>query len=219
MTSQIRQRRPPTTIVNRPPPLNLVQKQQVRAMTKVEEQLKYFLQQASNNAMTTTPVLFQLSQVPQGVPDSSRIGDRLYWRDIECRGWMEVGDPTNLVRFIIFQWKPNTTPVVGNILLPGFSGSQDVSSTYSHDNRQLFTILYDSFQSLVGNGTATTYPGTDTTQKTFYFKKSIPWKKVQYTGGSTTVGTNQIWYIRIADSGVVPNPFLNFTTKLTFVST
>lgn len=217
MKRQVRQRRPPTTIVNSPPPLNSVQKQQVRSIAKKDEQVKYYLQQASANAMTTTPVLFQLSQIPQGVTDSSRQGDRLHWRDIECRGWMEVGDPTNLVRIIIFQWSQNTTPLAGNLLLPGFSGAIDVTSTYSHDNRQFYTILYDSFQSLVGNGTATTYPGTDTTQKTFYFKKKIPWVTVQYVGGSATVGSNQVWYLRVADSGVVPNPFVNFTTKFTFV--
>jgi len=132
---------------------------------------------------------------------------------MEMRGNVEIGDTTNILRFIVFVWKPNTTPVGTSVLLPGPTGSVDVWSTYSHDNRQLYTILYDRNFALQGNGTAF-YGATTNSQIIFSNKMSLSLDQ-QFIGG-TTVSTNCIWYLRLSDSSVLPNPTLTFSAKFLF---
>lgn len=163
----------------------------------------------------------QVSGIAQGDTDSDRTGDRVMLKKIYLR-WNLVGyDTYNFVRFMVFQWKPDNliSPIPGDILLPGSSGAIDFTSQYNHDKRQMYKIMYDKVLTTVGDGSQTSltvYPY----QSNFihYNKKTliIPNKQLQYDGGSSTIGTNQIYVMAVSDSLVPTHPLVSYTMKILY---
>lgn len=41
-------------------------------------------------------------------------------------------------------------------------------------------------------------------------------KKIYYTPGSTTTTGNGLWYLFLSDSGIIPNPAINASFRVTF---
>ena len=88
-----------------------------------------------------------LSSVPQGDSDTTRDGDQLTISSLEIRYNMFLNivsaaatnpQEINNMRLIIFQWYPDSTPIVSDILL-----TTHVLAPYQHDKRFMFKILYD----------------------------------------------------------------------------
>jgi len=183
-------------------------KRYVKTMVNQASELKFYLGLISAATCTTTAVVTQLTVIAQGITDSDRVGDRAHVLKMVLRGQALVGDPTNVVRLIVFVWIPNTTPVSTSILLNGPSGAVDYQSVYSWDNRQLYKILYDKSFYLKGNGTANA-PWTSDSQIGFYVDMPLSLQQ-QFLGGTTT-STNCVWYLRIADSSILPNPTIGFS--------
>lgn len=196
-------------------PLTPVQKKQVKRIVSSTEELKYFSLTALNGTTSSTMGVADLTQIAQGDGDTQRNGDR-----VQLCGTLDIRmvvqnsqgggfDAYNVVRFIVFQWHPNTTPTVGDILLAGPSSVVDVYSQYSHDNRQQYKILKDY--------TFTTIAASDKLNifKHFLIPMKRASKNVQFSSGTTT-GTNKIYYILGSDSGVSPHPTYTLSTKLFF---
>jgi len=182
------------------------QAQQVRTIMSRRQELKYFPVNAAFATLTNGNSITALLNIPQGDTDSERSGDRL-----ELCGTAELsimfqndltgaGDAGCHYRVIIFQWHPATTPGTSDILLTGASGGVDYTSHYSHDKRQMFTILLDKvFLTWGGAATGNVAVGnvqTNVTNTGLHCIK-IPLtgaqKQVQYLGGSSVNGTNQIY--------------------------
>lgn len=201
-------------------PLNPRQVKQVKKIVSKEEELKYFLAAQNGVAITSTAAIVPLSSIPQGISDTQRVGDALEYKNLEVRMFLSIGNPTNLVRIIFFQWFPTaTTPIATNILLTGYTGSIDTTSTYSHDYRHDFKVLKDLFCPLIGNLTVPVLAPavyTDTTIRVFHFHLRGFRKQVQFAGG-TTQGSNQLYVLQISDSPAAPRPVIALSTKLTFV--
>lgn len=195
--------------------LNPRQKKEVKSLIKRQQETKYFLTNFSSVALSATSTTVDTCLVPQGDTDQSRDADRLFIKKLYARLTLTIGDTTNFIRIIAFQWKPNTVPTGTSILLNGPSGAIDVWSHYHHDNRQEYKILFDRLYHQEGNATAN-YPVTTTSQKVvkFILSRKIN-HQVQYAGGTTT-GTNHIYITAIADSSVVPHPLLTGQCKLMF---
>lgn len=193
------------------------EKAEVKKLIAVRQELKFFLSQTNARAVTNSPVIFQITNIPQGVADTDRTGDRLYLKKAYVRLHVAIGDFTNMFRIIFFQWKPNTVPAISgsDILLPGASGSIDYLSQYNHDNRQEFRILYDRTYNLNGNGSGASDPITSTSQVIKFIKLRPKLKQLQYAGGST-VGTNQVYYLAISDSSILPNPTFSMSVKFLY---
>lgn len=196
--------------------LNRVQKKEVKRLIKVRQELKYVLTNVPSVSMSLTAVCTGIIAIPQGDTDNERTGDRIMYAQTGhlFRGICQVGDQTNYVRFIVFQWKPNSTPTASSILLNGPSGSVDVFSHYSHDNRQEYRVMYDRLFVLGGSGLAAGNPTTSVSNLPIKFRLKMPNKQVQFVAGSSTVGTNLIYYIGMADSSVLPHPSINGQFKL-----
>jgi len=197
------------------PKLSKRQRADVRRILAENEELKYFLTNLSfaaigNNTNGSTR-MDAISQPTQGQTDQTRVGDRLKLCGyVDLRATVKLpttGDAHNRVRLIMFQWKPNSTPTAAGtgILLSGPTGTADLWSQYSHDNRQLMTVIFDHTFNLSGQGGAATSPVGSTTSQTIVKRiklkglKSAPHtpfdKEFQYaaagTGGTGTYTLNQ----------------------------
>ncbi len=200
---------------NQSRPLNPAQKRQVKDIVKGRQELKYFQASASGTAVSTTPTIDKLTAIPQGSTDSDRDGDRVRYEILELRGVLINADVTNHYRIICFSWLPNSTPVAGNLLLNGPSGSVDAFSHYSHDNRQLYKILWDKFFFCAGNGGAASNPYTPTSEQPLHFKMQASPRQAQFAAG-TTNGTNMIYLLYLSDSSAISHPVIHYSTKLTY---
>lgn len=214
--------------------LNRVQRQQVKKLQKKIMELKYH-QTIVNNNLDTTWLLWNLTAVPQGDTDISRDGDKISLAgnlSFRCRLIADVsGDAAQQipnVRFIFFQWHPQsdsagaTVPTIGQIITAGASGSQDETSMYNHDTRQMYTIIYDKVTKLTGPGTSSTNAYNTQISRTFHFelplyknKKVRKW--MQFLAASTTNATNNI-YLAAYASGIpdAQNPLFDFVSKIFF---
>lgn len=196
--------------------LNKREKNEVKRLIAVRQELKFYVSQTSVQTVSSSGVLFQLTNMAQGDTDQDRDGDRLMLKKFFVRGAVQYADVTNLFRIIFFQWKPASTPTISSILLPGPSTAPDVWSSYAHDSRQQFNILWDKTWHLEGNASAATAPLTPSSQKLFKVSISRRFaKQLQYAGGTTT-GTNQIYYLAVSDSAAVSHPTVTMSVKFHF---
>lgn len=203
--------------------LNKRQRHQVKRMIHSEQEIKYSIGNLDVNTITNAGFITGAPwNIAQGDTDQTRDGDTLKWiGKMHVRLGLVCADTTNVVRIIIFQWHPTSdnapTPDVQDILAIGPSGSPDTLSHYNHDERQNFRVIFDKAYSLVGNGTADTYPGTTSTVIYRRYKISLrkARKRVQFTAG-TTEGTNKFFFLAITDSAAGPNPEVAFSIKTFF---
>jgi len=163
--------------------------------------------------VTSAGAIVLITNIPQGITDNSRVGDQLMIKDMFLNLTAVVADTSNLVRFIIFQWKPQSIPVVSDILFNGPTLNPDVWSQYSNDTRQDYRIIFDSLNSMIGNGTVvpvtlSQYPPQDSSQPIIAWNRRMiaPIKRVQYVGGSTTVASNLCYILYISDSAPLAPP-------------
>lgn len=181
--------------------------QVARRVVKSNQEKKYFLQSTFSAAVSVTPDIGSISDVPQATTDEGRIGDQLTLRSIEVRLSAITSDTTNLMRFIVFQWYPNTTPVADDVLIPNaVLTSNQVYAPYNHDKRFMFRILYDRTMQL------DTYNPAFATN---FMIKKFPRSKIQYQLGGTT-GQNKIYVLKVSDSTVTTHPTMNTVYKLNY---
>lgn len=199
--------------------LNRRQRKEVKNIMVRNTELKYYPSFFSTTASSTATLIASIFDVPQGVTDQNRIGDELTLVGLQFRIQTIVADTNNQVRFIIFQWHPNTgtgNPVPTDILLAGPSGNPDIYSLYNHDKRQDYKVLHDSLYTMNGNGTAN-YPITTSSIQFRQYNVSLSKarKKIHYIGGGLNA-TNRLWCIYLSDSIAIPHPQIIVATKLTF---
>lgn len=168
---------------------------------------KYFNGSYSLSSYDHNGTIRELTPIPQGDTDVTRDGDSLYLRSMRVNGELVLGDTTNIVRVIVFQWLETDTPVPANILSSTYVGTSNAPlAPYHHDSRRLFRILYDRKFVLNANRPNALYD-------TGYLR--IPKRKVSYIAGGTT-GSNKLWVLLISDSGAVVHPTISVLSRATF---
>lgn len=207
--------------------LNKEQIKEVKKIISVRQELKYSNIFFNAIASTTTASILLLTDIAQGNTDSTRNGDKLMLsRYFDLRYIWTIGDQSNFVRTIIFQWKPqggplSYTPTPADILFAGSTGIIDVDSMYLHDTRSQYTILYDKVHALAGNGTfnpagTTIYPYTGMSFIYVHKRIKIPRLQVQFESAGSTTMTNGIYVIYVSDSQITPNPKLTLNAMFKF---
>lgn len=205
-------------------PLNPKQKKEVKTLIARRQELKYY-QQTKSGAVGAVAAISGLPwDIPQGIDDQARIGDTFQWCGThEIRGQFinasGVGaDTHNTLRYIVFQWHPDSAPTPADILLVGPSTNIDIHSLYNHDKRQQYSILLDRTITTIGAGTSADFPVTSNAVKTFHWKipmgKKVT-KTAQRVGGGLT-GTNRIYECLMTDSTIAAFPVLNYAAKVFF---
>jgi hypothetical protein len=160
-------------------------------------------------ATATGAFITVLLPVVQGTSNGQRTGDEIYLNRIEFRSTMYYGDPAgNVIRLIMLQ--VIGTPVgllLTDILSPGSSGFIDVNSFYiPFANGKRFKILYDEKHIMIPSGNNSTV----SCNKSWKPAKEM----ISFYPGGAFVETGQTLMLVISDSGILPNPALDYVFRL-----
>lgn len=153
-----------------------------------------------------------LCLIPQGVTREERIADFVKFKALQVNYSIssQNADVYNSVRFVIFQWNPNSVPTFVSVFQ---NNSSTVYPFYQWDNAQEYRILYDRVYSLSGTATAPTQSGNVHSFFTIPFRRGG--LNSRFVAG-TTAGTNHLYYAVIGDSAATPFPQLLITTRLIY---
>jgi len=208
------------------------QRRAVKQLVDRRSELKWFQPTLASQAVTATGTVVGMTDIAQGDTDQTREGDQLrLCGNIQFRGFIHTditGDTTQhlpKIRLVIFQWHPQTEsggatePTVANLLDNGPSGSPDIFSIPKHDNRFMYTILYDRLYRMVGPGVAAGGPMNPMQEKIISRNISLSRarKKIQYSAGSQTVACNHLYIMYISDLAAdAQNPTITWSAKIVF---
>lgn len=206
------------------------QKQEVRTLINRRAELKYFhsvlAPAISTSAFAITGVPFDIPQSAGASTDTTRIGDSITWCGTLEMNFNMVNSNAqnyNYERIIIFQWHDASSaapvPTVAHVLLNGPSGAADILSSYNHDYRHQYTILFDNVYSTAGLTTsAANTPTTSATnlpvQRIRISLTKLAKKNVQYIAGSGQA--NNRLFIISGSGDVVNGPVISWDTKVFF---
>lgn len=184
----------------------------VMAVIKSQAEQSYFDVHSSGAVgVDFSGTITALTEIAQGNTDSNRTGDMVTPSSILLKGQVVAGDATNLLRVMLFRWKPNTTlttaPSVPQILQLQAVADAPLSPVYQDYKRgDQFEVLWDKLFSL------DTYNPTDS----FSFRINLPSSRpICYTAGGTN-GSDKFYLLYISDSGAAPNPSIQFWSRFLY---
>lgn len=182
-------------------------KRAIRVNNKQTQEMKY------NNSNTVFSSLVSyngsledLTNIVRGDADTNRDGDRLLPISLRFSYVLYGETYSSVFRILIFRWKPDSVPTVGDVLFTTGSGYA-VTCDYQHDQRNQFEILYDKKHTVSNNG------GSELVVVTKSLKMAK--KQVDYTAGGTS-GSNKIWAIAISDRSLATSGTIAMTYRLNF---
>jgi len=215
--------------------LGLAQRAQVKRIINQDLELKFKLTGTIIGASNILTNIVDMSAIAQGALDTERVGDRLSWCGSITFKYDITKNTANLtpmeyIRVILFQWHPESgatagVPVAADVLLnDAITGAITYRSTYNHDRRQMYKILYDRNITLNGRANSSTGVGqtftTDSTtstciQRTAFIPMTKATKKVQFTA-ATTEGTNKVYLMVIGSEPAGTPALFAYNLKIFF---
>jgi hypothetical protein len=191
-------------------------RKEVKAILHQNIMIKYLDSGLLNQNVTAGGAVNALVNIPQGDTQSQRVSDVIFMSKMELTFSLEMAnaDIYATSRLIVFQWFPNTLPVVASVLES--PGSLFCYSNYNFQTQDLYSIHFDSMYHQSGTATAPT-ESTNVGKK--QMRVRIGRKKVEYALASTTVMTNQLWLLYISDSAVIPYPVINWVSRIFYAET
>lgn len=176
-------------------------KQYVKKQIHKLSETKYFDALFSANVDSTGTVA-DMTNIPQGTTDSTRIGDKITLRGSILRLKISVSDAFNFIRVILFQWYPNTllsVPTVGTILFDTTTADRAITSPYVHDYQNQFKVISDKV-----------YRGVLDDSNMIAFRVMKPYMKyvkktINFSAASVN-GSNKLYMMAISDSGAITHP-------------
>lgn len=189
----------------------------VRSALKYAGESKYLYTNIGTTNFDWTGSIQAVSFVPQGQTDVTRVGDKLMPTSLELRGHMVLaaaGRTFCVGRFLLIRWlqdTDDTSPSVSDIL--DFTGTEGcVNSSYVHDKRGDFNVLFDT-----GAVQLNSYGLASYNPSMFMIKKNIrlAGKEIEAVGG-TTAGRNHLYVIFVSDVVTANLPYYRITAKLNY---
>jgi hypothetical protein len=145
----------------------------------------------------------------QGTGNGQRTGDEITLRKIEFRSTMYYGDPSgNVIRIIMLQVIGSPAAfLLSDVLSPGSSGFIDVNSFYiPFSNGKRFKVLHDEKFIMI--------PQASNSTVSFNVKLNAQIQMINFLPGGSFVETGQPLMLVISDSGILPNPSLDYVFRL-----
>jgi hypothetical protein len=179
---------------------------------------KFFDTLSLANSIGAGATLIEISEVPQGDTQSSRVGDFIQPLKLIFNYSLYTvnSDIVTTVRIIFFRWIPSNglvAPVLANILQS--PSSSNVLSHFNFQTQDNYRILWDRQYQASGITVAPTvnsnFGGTG-----IVIAGKLP--EIEFTPG-TLQGTNNLYLLAISDSALTPFPILNFSTRLYYEDT
>jgi len=163
-----------------------------------------------NQNATSTMVFHQLDTIALGTSDTSqRIGDTVKAQSIRIGYNCAVGDATNVLRVILFQWNETTTPSENIVLADTTSTVTKLLGGFSHDSIEgrLLRVIDD---------TVITLNGVAKPNYIWYKRYNLAkLRKTQFQSGNVFgIGNYYIGYM--SDSGASTHPVLQAAWHLRY---
>jgi hypothetical protein len=166
--------------------------------------------QYSSGVITTAWNFVDLTAgITQGDAVNQRSGNVVHMKKFRLHFDMVCGDATNLIRLVIFKWKPNSlsdTPTVGELIQDTTSGyTAMLSPTFvTRPNRAV--IVFDKTWNLDTSGS--------NVHRLELINLELNYNVGFNTGANTGVDHLHIGYA--CDSGIVPNPVVSFGALINY---
>lgn len=163
----------------------------------------------TTTGVTTDGKMFCITDVMNGSTDVTRIGDKCTGTSLQIRFNIDpplVDDQAQTImwRVVVFIWKDDTDPIIGDILLT--TASRPITpplAFLNHDKKIKRKILYDKTFSSVSSWDNTENTITGSENGNIYRDVFIPLKGqknrlniINYQAGGTT-GVNKIWVLLV----------------------
>lgn len=188
-------------------PLNQRQKRQVKSLITRNVEKRYHDSIQTGLGITGAGSWYDLSLVPV----TARVGDQLTVTNLQLMLNMVFGDSTQNVRASVIQWTPNSlvqVPSIGTVFQAG--GTNPIVSGFSITNEgPLFKVLYDKVFDMSSGGVGTV------SRKLNFFGRRLAKKIIDQITGQTG-GYNHYYLYLVSDSAAVPNPTVNFYSRVIY---
>jgi len=193
------------------------QRNSIRSIIRSTAEHKYWDIYNPGFLVSETGSISDLSAIAVGNTVTTRVGDKIHVQSHELifNYFLNVNIATDgiyapTIRLIVFSWKDDTVPIVGDILEAIGSGPTiRCISPFNHDKKVKRKILLDHFMdfSLVYKQYYSCGNDFNQTKKFFINLKNKKGIDIYYSSGSTT-GVNKIYALFIADTlaGATTNP-------------
>lgn len=159
--------------------------------------------------LANTYAIQLLNGLTQGTGDAMRVGNEVTALYLNSKFTITFPDSTNRARLMVFWDKqPNgAVPTTADLLT---YTANPVDSFLNPDSKARFHVLKDVACSGGTNGTPT---------RTFNWKINLRKKNVLFKGTTDTIGaiqTNALYFLFMSDSGVVPNPQIDYMVRYVY---
>lgn len=199
---------PYTRKTNRGRGLTKKQRSEVKKIATAPMERKRFPVYKQGLSISTSHHIDDLSSVYQGSTEEGRTGDAIKIISGHIKGVVVAADTTNIVRYTVLRWKPNTIPTAADIYDDATIGANGAMfSPFNHINRPSFVVLADRYIDLEAtNGDM---------QKMFNIRIK-PQPKTIYEGGANT-GSNKLYIIWSSDSVAITHPDVTYRGDIHFL--
>lgn len=152
-----------------------------------------------------------LNGIGQGSGDFQRVGNEVCNQYAMLKFNIEYPDTTNRVRLmVVWDKQPNAAAPTPQDLFT--YPAQPVDSFLNPDSKARFHVLKD----VLSSGGTAGGPAT----KAYNWKINLRKKTTLYKLGNdtiTSIQTNALWVICMSDSGISPNPRVNYMCRLNYI--
>lgn len=186
---------------------------QIKTHERKRLEHKYWQTSMEPTGISNSGTIYDLSDMPQGTTDISRVGDRVHVTSLSLRLNVILADTTNLVRVLVFQWRQNSvsiSPAFNKLLYSKDGASYDYKGFYRHDSLGVnFIPLYDRVLNLTNSGA---------NQQINLVKRinlRFANRKISYDAGAVE-GSNKFYLALVSDSGVVSHPAVTYEAYLSY---
>ncbi len=155
---------------------------------------------------SSTVTFTALLNIAQGDTNLTRDGNEIIVKRIRLNFSLAAADTTNIIRIVIFWWDNDRVPTLADLYI---DGTGDVDSVLVNQNKNARVLKDKSFtMSTTGSNNVVKYKYDKA------YKKGI---RVEYNSStSTDVHRNQLYLMRVSDSGAASHPVFNLKGVIYF---
>lgn len=193
----------------------IIAKKAARSVIRQQLETKYF-DFDTTASISYSGAIYQLTGMTQGSTDLERVGDKVSIKSLQIRGAVEIGDTTNIMRVIVFQFLSDsaTTPAFADVLQNFYLANTNAPlAPYAKDFAGYTTaILWDKTFNLHANQPQLLFDCMLTSKD--FVKKAR--KNIQYQGGGQN-GVGNLYLLAVSDSAAISHPGITFVSRFRYL--
>lgn len=160
---------------------------------------KKFADASGNSGIDFNGTNWQIATPIQGITLNTRIGDSFNWARLEIRGSITAAATTNVVRVMVYSWKPDNyldAPNIDDLFPKRGTALAPYSPTPTPDTRAKMVVHFERTFAVSASG-----PEVKTFSKNIYLRS-----KFHASSVNSTYGRNCLYIVAISDDGAAVYP-------------